>query len=56
MNAKQDFPIADTVDAGVPHGRFGIRGAASGALSGLPFGANHLFGVAGDPTNAGNLT
>lgn len=46
--------IDDPVGAFVPHGRFTIAGASSGALAGLRFAAKDLFDVAGHPTGAGN--
>lgn len=48
------FPIADTVGAWVPHGRFVLPGAAGGPLAGLAFAAKDVFDVAGHPTGAGN--
>jgi amidase len=51
-----NFPIADTVGAWVPHGRFVIEGAAQGPLRGLRFAVKDLFDVAGHPTGAGNPT
>jgi amidase len=49
-----DFPIDDTVNAWVPHGRFTVAPTASGPLDGLRFAVKDIFDVAGHPTGAGN--
>ncbi|GGX89734.1 amidase [Massilia dura] len=48
------FPIDDTVNAWVAHGRFTIPPTASGPLDGLRFAVKDIFDVAGYPTGAGN--
>lgn len=50
------FSIADTARAWVPHGRFTVPGAPTGALAGLSFAAKDVFDVAGHTTGAGNPT
>jgi len=50
------FPIDDSINAWVPHGRFVVHGASTGPLSGLRFAVKDLFDVAGHPTGAGNPT
>lgn len=49
-----DFPIHDTVNAWVAHGRFVVPPTASGPLDGLRFAVKDIFDVAGHPTGAGN--
>ncbi|MDQ8023257.1 MAG: amidase [Moraxellaceae bacterium] len=56
MSSITTFPIDDTVNAWVPHGRFVIDGAPGGPLAGLRFAVKDVFDVAGHPTGAGNPT
>jgi amidase len=56
VDAGSAFPIVDTIGAWVPHGRFVVKGAPSGPLSGMTFAAKDVFDVAGHPTGAGNPT
>lgn len=44
----------DTAGAFCPHGRFGLKGAATGPLAGLTFGVKDFIDIEGHVTGAGN--
>lgn len=52
MPARADFE--DLAGAFVPHGRFGLEGAATGPLAGLTFAVKDFIDIAGHVTGAGN--
>jgi amidase len=52
MIAEADFK--DTAGAFCPHGRFGLKGAATGPLAGLTFGVKDFIDIEGHVTGAGN--
>jgi len=52
MTSPADFN--DTAGAFCPHGRFAVKGAATGPLAGLTFGVKDFIDIQGHVTGAGN--